>query len=356
MTFAASKNIQQPNNFNMLRLILALYIFLVHFVAVHDFDTNLLFIPGPDCVRGFFVISGFLIYSSYCRSSSLKSFFIKRGRRILPSYFFVVIFFAVALAFVSTLPAGDYFGGHWLRYLVANLTFTNYSEPTLPGVFADNHISAVNGSLWTIKVEIMCYIALPLLLFLCRKTKVNPFLFFGVVILLSIAYTFFCNHMLGVTGDPRYVIYARQIGGQMAYFVLGMMLYELLHIVMNHRYKLLAAGIVAYIIVYFVPELSDFLKPFAIALIIIPLAFIGRWGYFLGSTDISYDFYLIHFPVVQVVACYGLVGLVGAVPAMLLSLVVVLILASLSWHFVGKRFLSRNRVTSQSVPTGSVKT
>lgn len=88
MEFAAPKNIQQPNNFNALRLILALYVFLCHFVDLSAIDTPLMFLDGPDAVRGFFVISGFLIYSSYCRSSSLKSYFIKRGRRIFPSYFF----------------------------------------------------------------------------------------------------------------------------------------------------------------------------------------------------------------------------------------------------------------------------
>lgn len=356
MTFGTPRDIQQPNNFNMLRLVLALYIFLCHSVSTNEIDTNLLFIHGPDCVRGFFVISGFLIYSSYCRSSSLKSYFIKRGRRILPSYFFVIIFFAVALAFVSTLSAGEFFGSHWLRYLGSNLVFANYSEPTLPGVFTDNPIPVVNGSLWTVKVEIMCYLALPLLLFICRKIKVNPYLFFGSIILLSIVYSLLCDYMLKSTGEERFAVYARQIGGQMAYFTLGMMLYEFLHVVMRHRYKLLAAGLIVYVAAYFIPDLSTILKPFAIALIVIPVAFIGRWGFFLGDTDISYDFYLIHFPVVQVFAQYQLADRWGALPALIASLAIVLVLASLSWHFVGKRFLKRSSVRPQPVSPDRVKT
>jgi len=341
MTFAAPKDIQQPNNFNMLRLLLALYVFLCHFVSINGIETNLLIIHGPDCVRGFFVISGFLIYSSYCRSQSLRSYFIKRARRILPSYFFIIIFFAVALAFVSTLPPDEYFSSRWLRYLASNLVFANYAEPTLPGVFEANSIGVVNGSLWTVKVEIMCYLALPLLLLICRRIKVNPYLFFGGVILLSIGYTLFCDYMLASTGEERFAVYARQIGGQMAYFTLGMMLYEFLNTVMRHKYKLLAAGILAYAAACFIPELSVYVKPFAIALIMIPVAFIGRWGFFLGSTDISYDFYLIHFPVIQVFASYQLADRWGTLPALFASLAVVLVLASLSWHFVGKRFLRR---------------
>lgn len=88
-----------------------------------------------------------------------------------------MIFFSVALFFVSSLTLSEYFGKDWLRYLLSNLAFSNFMQPTLPGVFEGNHIDVVNGSLWTIKIELMCYIALPLLLFLCRKSRLNPFLF-----------------------------------------------------------------------------------------------------------------------------------------------------------------------------------
>lgn len=347
MDFAQPKNIQQPNNFNMIRLLLAFYVFLWHFVELSGVDTNLLFIEGPDCVRGFFVISGFLIYSSYCKSSSLKSYFIKRARRIMPSYFFIIIFFAVALAFVSSLPVSEYFGAHWIRYLTSNLVFSNFVEPTLPGVFGQNNMDVVNGSLWTIKIELMCYVALPLLIFLCRKIKINPFLFFGAVIVLSIVYTFVCYRLSAGTGDLRYAVYARQIGGQMAYFVMGMMLYELFHLVTRHRYKLFAIGVAALVLAYLVPVTGSVIKPFALGLIVIPGAFIGRWGFWLGPTDISYDLYLLHFPVVQLFVHFKVAEYTGVAVALALCAATVIVLSSLSWHFVGKRFLRRGsaRVT-----------
>ena len=199
-------DIPQPNNFNIIRLLLAVLVFLSHFFSLAGQHNGVMIIDAPDMVRGFFVISGFLIYSSYCRSNTLKSYFIKRARRILPSYIFVVLLCAFGLVFVSTLPASEYFGTDWLKYLFANLTFANFAHPTLPGVFADNYHTAVNGSLWSIKVEIMVYLALPLLVYMCKKLKANHNVFFIIVILLSIVYTFICDTMYSNTGEGKYLM------------------------------------------------------------------------------------------------------------------------------------------------------
>lgn len=335
------REVPRPNNFNFIRLFLAFYVLLVHFAILTETDTSLLFIRVHDCVCGFFVISGFLIYSSYCRTTSLKTYFVKRARRILPSYICVVLFFALLLVLVSSRPAADYFGRDWLRYLGANLSFCNFVEPTLPGVFADNSMDAVNGSLWTIKIELMCYILLPVCVFVCRKIKVNPFLFFGVIILLSIAYRIGCDMMFRNTGDGRYIILSRQIGGLAAYFVVGMMMYELLDYVLRYRYRLFLIGFLAIIVAYNVPYTGYVLKPLAIGMIIIPAAFMGRWGAWLGATDISYDMYLIHFPVVQTFVHFKVADRIGIVPTLLAVITVVTLLSALSWHYIGRPFLRR---------------
>ena len=41
-------------------------------------------------------------------------------------------------------------------------------EPNLPGVFAGNTVTEVNGALWTLKIEVMFYLILPLLVWLLR--------------------------------------------------------------------------------------------------------------------------------------------------------------------------------------------
>lgn len=341
MNFAIYRPIPNPNNFNIIRLFLAFYVMLVHFFELSHADDRLLVVQGHDAVCGFFVISGFLIYSSYCRSGSLKSYFEKRARRILPSYIFVVLLFAVALYFVSSLPANDYFGSHWLRYLGANLSFCNFAEPTLPGVFIDNDSAAVNGSLWTIKIELMCYILMPLCVVLCRKIKVNPFLFFGAIIMLSIAYRVGCDMMFASTGDGHYLILSRQIGGLSAYFVVGMMMYELLDYVLRYKYLLFMVGLVLIVAAYLIPAIALEVKPIAIGLVIIPAAFMGRWGFWLGTLDISYDLYLIHYPIIQLFVHYQATDSLGFIPTLILVITTIILLSILSWHFIGRPFLKR---------------
>ena len=43
-------------------------------------------------------------------------------------------------------------------------------HPTLPGCFGDRFV-AVNGSLWTIKIEIAFYILLPLLIKILKNNQ-----------------------------------------------------------------------------------------------------------------------------------------------------------------------------------------
>ena len=48
--------------------------------------------------------------------------------------------------------------------------FLNFAHPNLPAVFANNSMQAVNGALWTLKIEVLFYISVPLLVWLFRWT------------------------------------------------------------------------------------------------------------------------------------------------------------------------------------------
>ena len=104
-------------------------------------------------VKAFFVVSGFLIFMSFERSSSFASYARKRIRRIYPAYFTVVMLCAIFLVAVSSKNIEHYFSFVWVKYVLANLAFLNFLQPTLPGVFDSNKIAVVNGALWTLKIR-----------------------------------------------------------------------------------------------------------------------------------------------------------------------------------------------------------
>ena len=66
---------------------------------------------GHLAVEGFFAISGFLIFASYERSTSLKDYFLKRGGRILPGYWLATIFCLAHCVFRGLLPRRQVPGG-----------------------------------------------------------------------------------------------------------------------------------------------------------------------------------------------------------------------------------------------------
>lgn len=139
----------RANNFDLLRLLFAGTVCLVHVHGLSGFSelepvTRIL--SSGMAVKAFFVVSGFLIFMSFERSSSLWAYARKRVRRIYPAYFTVVMLCAIGLVAVSSYNIEDYFSSAWLKYVVANLFFLNFLHPTLPGVFEANKIPEVNGA------------------------------------------------------------------------------------------------------------------------------------------------------------------------------------------------------------------
>lgn len=98
------------NNFDFLRVLFAGIVVLVHTSVLSGFEELLWMtqiFSSAFAVKSFFVLSGFLIFMSYERSSSLKSYINKRIRRIYPAYFVSVISFSVIMPIIST----NYWGG-----------------------------------------------------------------------------------------------------------------------------------------------------------------------------------------------------------------------------------------------------
>ena len=155
------------NCFDFLRFFFAANILLAHLCQLSqskslEFLSN--FSNSNIAVKGFFIISGFLVAKSYTNTPSLKEYFIKRAKRILPAYIAVLLLAATVFAFFSSYSFSEYVTDlNVYKYLGWNSIFLNFMHPCLPGLFENNLMCAVNGALWTLKVEEGFYIVLPLI-------------------------------------------------------------------------------------------------------------------------------------------------------------------------------------------------
>ncbi|MDE7396829.1 MAG: acyltransferase [Muribaculum sp.] len=293
------------NNIGAVRYILALAVFIAHYNLLSGHD-----IPFPvtsyQGVGGFFAISGFLIFKSYHRAEGNTMHYLRnRALRILPSYFFIVIAATLILSAVSSLGITDYFRSHitW-RYLTANIAFLNFLQPSLPGVFEDGITNAVNGSLWTMKVEWALYLSVPAAAWFILRRGYRPWIVIGIIYILATAYRWGFLALYQHTGISLYEILSRQFLGQMTFFYAGVLLY----CYFDHLKKFLpvigaislAVIVSATIVRYDSAIYVIVLYPAALSAVVLTLGLWGRWGTPVARLeDCSYEIYLFHYPVIQ---------------------------------------------------------
>ena len=114
---------------------------------------------GAVAVAIFFLCSGYLIARSMeKRKLSFIEFLVSRIKRIIPPLLFVIVCSVFIGAIISSLPIKTYFTEvQTYRYLLNGIMILQHE---LPGVFIDaKYASTVNGALWTLPVEFLCYIA-----------------------------------------------------------------------------------------------------------------------------------------------------------------------------------------------------
>lgn len=336
-----SKTIRENNNFDLLRLLMASAVFFVHvetLTGIENFDFFLIFFNSSIAVYCFFIISGFLIFMSYEKSSTLKSYTEKRIRRIVPAYVMVVLVCAFGGAFLTTLSSGDYFSSpSWFKYLFANLLTLNFLEPSLPGVFSSNGISAVNGALWTIKIEVMFYFSVPILVYLFNRF--NRLAVIAVIYLLSVAYYLGLVNMYNETGIKLYMQFAYLLPGSFSFFISGGLLYYYLDVFKKRCHLYFAFAVIGYLI----SKYAGFylLLPISLSVIVIYCAvltpYLGNAAHF---GDFSYGIYIWHFPVVQTLIALGFFAAPWLGFAMAVALI--LSLSGLSWHFVERPTLNKS--------------
>lgn len=346
------------NNLDCLRLILASIVALFHVYALSGlsaFSAFEKYLSPQFAVRSFFVISGLLIYRSYMRSSSLRSYLEKRVRRIYPGYFTVIGLAALGLYFISSLPASRYFGAEFWRYLGANLLFLNFLAPSLPGVFALNSLSAVNGALWTLKIEVVFYLFVPVMHYLSNRfgTRKTMATIFGLSCLWKYGFALldFLHGSGGIyAADSSRSIYAKlevQFPAQLAYFTAGILLLLYFDQLKSHFRTIACITAAMFLLDHLLGK--GVLDVFWISGVVFVFGFWSHFGNFSKYGDFSYGVYIVHWPILQTMCSLGLAKLDPAV-FLALALTLIALMSILLWKLVESRFLATSSHYRQASP------
>ena len=328
-------------NFDFVRLLAAFLVFFSHQQALSGRDEISVIDAqslGGVGVMMFFTISGFLIARCWTHDPHLGRFAAKRLLRIWPAYAAVILLTVFVLGpAVTSLPARQYFdeAGTW-QYL-RNLLFEEHRR--LPGVFETNlYPFVVNGSLWTIAFELMCYVLLAAagLLGLMRSRWALEVLMLTLVVayagLDTRGETVRAVFDLGHTGSYLYEFSLYFFGGA-CYYRAGIAQRRQLAL----RLVLVAWPLSVLAFLAFRLQLSLWLALVPTVLWVGTASWpvlrrMGRYG------DFSYGIYLYAFPVQQTLISL-LHERMAWWPMLVAVLSVVVLCGYLSWHLLEKRLL-----------------
>lgn len=325
----------RSNNFDALRVIGALAVMLGHGYALTARPLEIPVILGyPLQTIGviiFFVISGYLITASWSRTKNPLTYAVARCLRIFPALILVVLVTALVLGpAVSGLSRHDYFANPWTtQYVVDNLKLRVMFE--LPGVWGDlPYPRAVNGSLWTLFVEFLCYVAVPFLFIFPRYVRpVAGLLALGIVIHWA---------RTPIEESPLFwAVRLRDAAGLWIFFAAGALLRLLSERFSRFRFRtdVAVAGIVLLFLV------TDLAPGYALPLAAVTMAYavltigLARTPYLARTArfgDFSYGLYLWAFPVQQLVI--DVFGVQRMAINLLLVVSITFVPAFISWHLV----------------------
>ncbi|MEQ1594029.1 MAG: acyltransferase [Casimicrobium sp.] len=336
--------------FDALRLIAAFGVLFSHVYATRGLlleEPLWKLIPGvlnvaTASVCCFFAISGYLVTQSFChRSGSVRGtvgFVRSRILRIFPGYLTCIVATTFVGAFISSLSTREY----WLaadtwRYLYSNLTLQNFN--TLPGVFAGNPAgSGVNGSLWTIPLEVGMY-AMTLIygLVLAWQGRWRALVAAASVLVWCVAWPTRFVFYPHEGHAPCYAVLCYVIGAVCAVWALKQRAVALLGI---SALALLVASLHAGVAV-------DLSRVFAVAAVALMALWLGRLGVpvLRQSTrwgDLSYGVFLYSSLVMQTLIWAN--PNISLYALMLASSMLSVVAAFLSWHLVERRALQFKRL------------
>ncbi|NIF46976.1 acyltransferase [Enterobacter sp. Ap-1006] len=296
------------NNLDFIRLLCAYFVIYSHaYVLAPSFGSDDILYKtfqlgdigfGSIAVKTFFLISGILITNSLMSGGNLFSFVISRFARIYPAFFVVVVISATVIGpLVSTLSLSDYFSSNEV-WLYISKTLRLNIQYLLPGVFNNNALPAINGSIWTIPMEVKAYLYLMLtyLLSMVFGHYKKYFIAFISIVIIAEPFTPFKGVFLAKTDVIGiYLLYP--------FFSIGCLLALFKENIKTHHLLLISVSSLIAFIVFSKSELNrTFCFHLFSSLFLIYIASTPLIKKIKINNDISYGVYLWAFPAQQLIA------------------------------------------------------
>ncbi|QXX94419.1 acyltransferase [Serratia marcescens] len=298
---------RENNNLDLIRILCAYFVIYAHaFVLSPSEGSNDILYKitllghvsfGGLAVKTFFLISGLLVTNSLLANGRIINYVSSRFLRVFPAYALTVIVSALIISpWLSTLSLFDYFTSSdvW-SYVIKTLKLD--VQYHLPGVFSNNATNAINGSLWTIPMEVKAYSYL--LLIYLASLLFGPykklFIAFISIVILVEPFTPLKGHLIAKSDSPSiYLLYP--------FFAIGCLLAILKDRVTTR--DLLATAIIALIAFFIVNDEVGKTALFYVFATML-LLYCASTSYLKRlkiKNDISYGIYLWAFPTQQVIA------------------------------------------------------
>jgi peptidoglycan/LPS O-acetylase OafA/YrhL len=325
----------RDNGFDTIRLLAAIAVLVSHAFALTNHvepleGTSRGMTLGVLAVGAFFVISGLLITMSADRRPAL-SFGSQRARRLLPALFVCVVLCIALGALQTRLDQGEYWTDPKTWLFLGNAVFVGPSLG-LPGVFDDYPIDAVNGSLWTLRYEVLCY---GVSFAFARLPK-------GRNLVLIALWLVSLGASRGLTGEEGGLLFhLERMLYLFRFYGAGMLLYAYRdHIPVRAGYALVAASVTfGAVFIGAFTEVAATLGAYALV-----VSAYRAYGWVRAVTrhgDISYGVYLYAFPIQQLCVPLSMKTSVPWLTNIAVALPLTLLAGAVSWIAVERPFLRR---------------
>jgi peptidoglycan/LPS O-acetylase OafA/YrhL len=332
------------DGFGILRIVAALMVIFAHAFPLAGAPEPIWRKGSADISFGvtgvdiFFVISGYLVYASWLRDPSPSRFVARRVARIWPGLVVMLLLTTLLMGpLVSTLSPARYLTDAGTgAYLLGSI----FLMPVwgLPGVFQANLYHGINGSLWTLPIEVSAYAGILVAgqLLRARGWRAFTYTLAGLMTAMVLA-----GLGLAALGAPVFAVLYHWLDQPFfLFFFFGCLLYGGRDRI-PLRWPVFGAAMAGMVVALLIGVMAPVFLFLSYAVVFLSTRRSAVWRRVTARGDPSYGIYIYAYPIQQLLVFMHLAhnGWILFAEASLLSIA----LGYLSWHLVESRALTFSR-------------